>query len=134
MALNFLQLAKQPNGKYYYDFNNVTMWNLTRDKVVELFLNAEKEIINNILNNEESLDGYDFLVKRELSDDVYLDMGFDRPLSELKKLIPEKVKNSSYNSRGFEEVGDCPCCGAKVRYGIGGGDEECKQCGQKLKW
>ena len=134
MALNYLQLAKQPNGKYYYDFNNVTKWNLTREEVVEHFLNAETELINDRLNDEESFDGYDFLVERELSDDVYLDMGFDRPLSELKKLIPKKVLNSSYNSRAFAEVGDCPCCGAKVRFGIGGGDEECKQCGQKLKW
>ena len=42
--------------------------------------------------------------------------------------------NRKYISGDFTTYGFCPGCGAEVEDSIGGKDEVCPKCGQKLNW
>lgn len=51
-----------------------------------------------------------------------------------KKETPQRPLNQKYISVNFETIGECPTCHALVSDVMGGSDERCKLCGQKLDW
>ena len=125
-----MRIAKQPNGKYFIEHNGKRYINQTEDD----YYNFALEDARYRLNTPGYTEGLDFLIQRITSDEEAKEMGFDKPLNELIKWVPKPVISRSYAPRDCTEYGKCPKCKAIVQSGIGGTDDACPKCGQRLKW
>lgn len=132
---------KQPNEKYCIVGNGgeIKHYNLTEQDIIDMYIEAAKgriktaEHYGNLI--EKTVKTYTFGNDiSPISDDVLIEMGFDKPYNELVKFVPRKPINTSYAGRDFTTYGKCPNCGGSVQDGMCGSDKKCRKCGQILKW
>lgn len=135
-----LTIAKQPNNKYYLnrydkDYNRYYKINLSEDEAIkyvsDLLLQKIKQIQESDVSHGSQIK---YFIDAKLEECEYEKIGFNRPVSELKKYIPAKPLNQFYVACDFETVAKCPTCKESVRNGMGGKDEKCTHCGQILDW
>lgn len=131
-------IFRQPNGKLCMCSYNgkVQINNMTEGDYVEYCTNEARKFINNpdnILNFGKLIEtSIEF--RTHISDEQLKEMGSDKTFLELMKFVPRKPINKQYVPVNFETQGKCPNCGGFVVNGMGGMDQQCKKCGQILKW
>lgn len=125
-----IRVAMQPNGLYCAFTIDGPKYNLTEEDYYDLAL---QEIKDNF-KGKDYVEGINSIISKVSDDTILVEMGFDKPHTELVKYLPRKVIFQSYNQRDCETVGKCPACKSIVTNGIAGKDIECPNCHQILEW
>lgn len=96
-----MRIARQPNGKYFIEHNGQRYINQTEDDYYNFVLEDAREKLNTL----GYIDGINFVIQRLTSDEEAKEMGFDKPVKELIRLVPLPVVNNV-----------CPKCGQRLSW------------------
>ena len=111
-------LIKQPNGKYCSaDYQGrLDFFNCTEQDVINMYIEKAKEDIRNAEHYGKLIErienGDNCRAQRNILDEDFELMGFDKPYSELVKFVPRRPEDQSYAGCDFATYGKCPSCGS----------------------